>query len=413
MKIVITSLLIFSGFMGLSSGLLAQTPDELLNIAVASNPGLKVLKKSYQAALEKAPQLSQLPNPEIGFGVYLLPVETRLGPQRARVSVTQMFPWFGTLQAQEDWAATEARATFERIAALELELRDDIRQAYFSLYELSASQTIIQDRLEILESLKSVAEAKVSSGKASLADVLRLDLQLDELSQKLLVLENRQRIPRARINQILYRQTDTPILLPDSLPFAEIAIPRDSLIARIYASHPMVRMYELQQQAATAAIRVNELQGMPGFGIGADYLNTGTRSDAFPENNGRDAVQIRATISIPMYREKFNAREREERFRIEGIEAQKQQVLSGFEAQIEMAYAEFDEARLEVALTQRQIQTIQSAIAILEADYLGQSQSFDELLQLELSSLEYELQYLQAVVRSHQAKSSIERYLPF
>ncbi len=412
-KIIINILLVLGIIMSVTQKTHAQSPDELLQIAVAANQELQALKKEYQAALEKAPQISQLPNPEIGVGAFILPVETRLGPQRGRISVTQMFPWFGTLQAQEDWALAEAKAKFERIAATELELRYRISLAYFALYELQASKFIIERNIVLFESLKGLAEAKVSSGKVTLADVLRLDLMIDELTQKLQLLENRKRIPLAEINQILHRNVDTPILVPDNLSFAELEISQDSLLSEIRTAHPMVRMYELQQEASNVAIRANELQGRPSFGIGADYINTGQRSDALPTNNGRDAFQIRATISIPLYRQKYQAKDREERFRIEAIEARKQETISLFEAMIEKAYTNYEDTRLDLELYQQQIQTTQSAIQILETDYTGQSRSFDELLQLEVSLLDYELSQLQAVVRSHISKAGIERYLPY
>lgn len=391
----------------------AQGPDELLQVAVEVNQELQTLKKEYLAALEKAPQLSQLPNPEIGVGAFILPVETRLGPQRGRISVTQMFPWFGTLQVQEDWAIAQAKATFERIAATELELRYRISLAYFSLYELQASQLTIQRNIAMFNSLKELAVAKVSSGKATLADVLRLDLKINELNQRLQLLENRKRKPLADINQILHRNLDSPILVPDSLFMAELTISQDSLLAEIRAAHPMVRMYHLQQEASRVAIRANELQGKPSFGIGLDYINTGQRTDAFPTNNGRDAFQVRATISVPIYRQKYRAREREEMFRIEAIEARKMETISLFEAMIEKAYADYEDSQLNLKLFDQQIETTKAAIQILEADYAAQARSFDELLQLEVSLLDYELRQLQAVARSHMAKAGIERYLPY
>lgn len=391
----------------------AQSPDELLQMAIEANQELQALKKEYLAALEKAPQLSQLPNPEIGVGAFILPVETRVGPQQGRISVTQMFPWFGALQAQEDWAIAQAKSMFERIAATELELRYRISLAYFSLYELQASQLTIQKNIILFNSLKELAVAKVSSGQATLADVLRLDLKIDELQQRLQLLENRKRKPLADINQILHRNLDSPILVPDSLFVAELTTSQDSLLAEIRITHPMIRMYQLQQEASRMAIRANELQGKPSFGIGLDYINTGQRTDAFPTNNGMDAFQVRATISVPIYRQKYQAKEREERFRIEAIEARKMETISLFEAMIEKAYADYEDSQLDLKLFEQQIETTKAAIQILEADYTAQARSFDELLQLEVSLLDYELRQLQAVARSHIVKAGIERYLPY
>ena len=391
----------------------AQTPDELLALAVAENQQLKVLKKMYQAALEQAPQVSQLPHPEIGMGVFILPVETRLGPQRARLSLTQRFPWFGTLKAQENQALAHAKAQFERIAATELELRYRISQAYFSLYELQTSQVIIQRNIILLESWKLLTETKVANGQTTLADVLRIDLKLDELAQKIKILENRKRKPLAQINQILNRDPFEAIILPDSLSFAQLNLEKDSLWRHLQASHPLIRMYEHQQQSAEAAIQANRLQGKPSLGLGADYLYTEQRNDASPTNNGRDAFQLRATLSLPLYRKKYQAKARAEQFRIEALEAEKQENLSQFKAQMEQAYADLAEAQLDRELYTRQIQTTQSAIHILVADYTGNSRRFDELLQLEMTLIDYELGQLQAVVKSHIARAGIERYLPF
>ncbi len=399
--------------MNLTQQIHAQSLNELLQMAVADNQELLALKKEYLATLEKAPQLSQLPSPEIGVGAFILPVETRLGPQRGRISVSQMFLWFGTLQVQEDWAIAEAKAKFERIAATELELRYRISLAYFSLYELQATQLTIKRSIVLFTSLKALAEAKVSSGDATLADVLRLDLKIDELQQRLQLLENRKRKPVADINQILHRDLDSQILGPDSLFAAELIISQDSLLAVIEAAHPVIRMYDLQQEASKLAIRVNEYQGKPSFGIGADYINTGQRTDLIPANNGRDAFQVRATISFPIYRQKYQAREREERFRIEATESRKQEAISLFGAMIERVYADYKDTQLDLQLYERQIETTMAAIQIVEADYSTHARGFDDLLQLEVALLDYELRQLQAVVRSHIAKAGIERYLPY
>ena len=74
-----------------------QSLDELIQEAHQNNLELKILETEYKAALEKAPQVSQLPDTEFGIGVFPLPVETRLGAQILRVGGTQRFLWKGVL----------------------------------------------------------------------------------------------------------------------------------------------------------------------------------------------------------------------------------------------------------------------------------------------------------------------------
>ena len=75
--------------------------DEYLQTAAQNNPGLKVKFNEYMAALERVPQAGALPDPTVAFGYFVQPIETRLGPQQAKISAMQMFPWFGTLSARE------------------------------------------------------------------------------------------------------------------------------------------------------------------------------------------------------------------------------------------------------------------------------------------------------------------------
>ena len=89
--------------------LLSQTPLQVYqDTAALNNPGIQALYKQYEVVMQKVPQSSSLPDPTFGFGYFINSVETRVGPQQAVMSVSQSFPWFGKLGAQEQ--ATTERA---------------------------------------------------------------------------------------------------------------------------------------------------------------------------------------------------------------------------------------------------------------------------------------------------------------
>ena len=87
--------------------------SDYLKTATDSNPGLQSVYKKYEMSLQRVPQVSSLANPTVSFAYGLSPIETRLGPQQAKISVTQMFPWFGTLNAKEKQAALIAQYDYE------------------------------------------------------------------------------------------------------------------------------------------------------------------------------------------------------------------------------------------------------------------------------------------------------------
>ena len=193
-----------------------------------------------------------------------------------------MFPWFGTLDSKADLENAKAKALYERIGAEQLNLFYKLKTAYFRLYEVEQSQSIIQRNITLFEALERLALSKVESGKATAADVLRVQLKIEELQQELEILEAAKTNPTATINQLLNRPLETPITTTDSLSFAILPFDKDTLTVNIQENHPMLRMFELQQEVSRKAISLNELDGKPSFGVGMDYIMVNQRSDASP-----------------------------------------------------------------------------------------------------------------------------------
>lgn len=390
---------------------ITQPLSQFIDQSLRENLTLQTLTLEYRTALEKAPQLSQLPDPDVGIGAFVSPVETRLGAQRARISASQMFPWFGTLEAREEVALAQAQALYERIAGAELDLAYQVKAAYLQLYEIQTAQEILRQNIRILEALRQLSLTKVESGKGMAADVLGVELKVQELRQELAILNRQQEKPLADLNQILNRPMQTPVLILDSLSFASMPFNKDTLSNHIRNNHPTIRMFALQQEASRKSLALNELEGKPSFGIGMDYILVDGRSDANPLNNGRDILQLSAKVSIPLWRKKYEAKEREENLKIETFEHRKLDLESRFLAAIEKAYTDYETARLRMELYTQQISTTKAAIEILRTNYSATGNRFDELLRLEKDLVDYDLKILKAVVQSHMAKINIERFL--
>lgn len=401
-------MLLFSSFAGKS-----QPLPELLETARNNNLELKALDQDYKAAMEKGPQLSQLPDPEIGVGGFIAPVETRLGAQRARLSASQMFPWFGTLSAKEEVAVANARALYERLGSTVLELAYQLKSAYYQLYEIRKSQSILERNIDLLKALRQLTLVKVETGKGSAADVLQVDLKIQELEQELLILTQQSGKPQLEINQLLSRPPNEVVEVQDSLGFAYLPYDKDTLLQHIRQNHPMLRMFALQQEASRKVIALNELEGKPSFGLGMDYILVTPRTDAEPLNNGRDIFQLSAKVSIPLWREKYNAKEREENLKIAALENRKSDAESRFLAMIEKAFLDYETARLRQELYVRQTETTKAAIQILQTGYSNTGNNFDELLRLEMELVNYQLKTLKAIVQSQVARAAIERYITF
>lgn len=390
----------------------AQNLEQLFQAALKNNLELKILHNEYLSALEIAPQVSELPDPEIGAGFFPFPVETRLGPQRFRLSATQMLPWKKTLDSKKELAIAKAKPILEQMNARGLNLKYNIQTAYYELYKIEKSQAIIKENLKVLQSLERFALAKVESGKGTAADVLKIQIQIEKNKQEIEILEATKTPPLVDINQILQRDLDTPIDLTDSLPFVVLPFQKDSLILDIERSHPMLRMFELQQEVSKKALIVNKLAEKPTFGVGLDYINVSQRDVPDLSGNGRDIIQLRGTMKIPIFKQKYAAKEREEQLKMLTLDDRKKDLLSQFEMMIEKAYAQHKKAQLQRELFLKQIELTRAAIRVLETAYSTENARFDELLRLEEDLIDYEFKLLNTIIESHLAKAAIERINP-
>ncbi|GAO30382.1 TolC family protein [Geofilum rubicundum] len=251
-------------FMLAGLGVYAQSPDDYYQIAAENNPGLKAKYAAYEAALQKIPQARTLADPTFSFGYFVSPVETRVGPQRARFSLTQMFPWFGTLKAQGDVAALNAEVQFQEFLDARNALFFRVAQAWYPLYELQQMQRLEQENIRLLESFKTTTTQKYENGMGAMVDVIRVDLLLNEAQIELEILNQKEASLLSRFNALLNRAYNAPVEVVDSLTDMDL-LPdyrKDSLLV----NHPRMAALDLKVKSGEAAERVALKQGLPKIG---------------------------------------------------------------------------------------------------------------------------------------------------
>lgn len=391
-----------------------QTVEELMAMAVENNPQLKALYLEFEAAQLRGPQISQLPDPVIGIAAPALRPETRLGSQVLMVSATQMFPWFGSLKAREDVVLSMAQSRFEQATAAKLELYYTIKVAYDQLWMVTEKQKVVRENISVYKALENVSLAKVESGKATLADVLRVRLMIQELENQIEILENQKQKFHARINEATNRpMTDTVFVVTplDSMVY----LPEDFAVLKekVEANHPIINQLNLAIETSEKEVRANKLSGLPSIGVGLDYALVQPRTDMIPDGNGRDILIPKVTVSIPISRKKYNAREQEELIRQDIFAFQKEAVVNSYVRKLQEYKADYDEALLKLELFGAQRKTSQSAIDVLLSYYSSQGSRFDEILQLQNQLLTYDMGTISAVAQMHIAKAGIDLLTDF
>lgn len=383
----------------------AQTLDDYFKIAAENNPGLQAMHKEYEAALQKVPQVSTLPDPTFSLGYFISPVETRVGPQQAKFSLTQMFPWFGTLKAQGNVAALMAEAKFQNFIDARNRLYFQVASAYYPLYELKDFVRIEQENISILESYKTIATQKFKNGTGTMVDVLRVDIMLKDAQTNLTILRDKEKPLLTTFNKLLNRPENEWVQISETLN-AEImadSYRKDSLIA----ANPKLKALDLKLQASQAAEIVAQKQGLPKLGIGLDYVLVGERTDISMPDNGKNVLMPMVSISIPIFRAKYNASVKEAQLLQESYTLQKQEVTNTLFSEYEMVLFQVQQQLQLISLYQQQIQTSQQSLNLLFTSYGNSGKEFEEVLRMQQQLLKYQKMSATALVQYHIAVEKI------
>ncbi|MBU1369098.1 MAG: TolC family protein [Bacteroidetes bacterium] len=383
----------------------AQTLDDYFKMAAENNPGLQAMYKEYEAALQKVPQVSNLPDPTFSFGYFISPVETRVGPQQAKFSLTQMFPWFGTLKAQGNVAALMSEAKFQNFIEARNRLYFQVASAYYPLYELRDFVRIEQENISILESYKTIATQKFKNGTGTMVDVLRVDIMLKDAQTNLSILRDKEKPLLTTFNKLLNRSETELVQISDTLKSENLSddYRKDSLIA----ANPKLKALDLKLQASQAAEIVAQKQGLPKLGIGLDYVLVGERTDISMPDNGKNVLMPMVSISIPIFRAKYNASVKESQLMQESYTLQKQEVTNTLFSEYEMVWFQVQQHLQLISLYQQQIQTSQQSLNLLFTSYGNSGKEFEEVLRMQQQLLKYQKMSATALVQYHIAFEKI------
>ncbi|MFP3860722.1 MAG: TolC family protein [Bacteroidales bacterium] len=394
--------------LGLASLVTTAQEEQLetyLQEAGENNPGLQAAFQEYYAALEKIPQAGALPDPQLSFGIFIKPVETRLGPQQSKISVSQMFPWFGTLREQENAFAEKAKVKYQYFLSLKNELYKDVKVKYFELYKMSKAVEIITQNLEVLNSLEKITERNYESGKSEMADVLRLKVDIREQENKLEDLKTQLETLKTDFNLLLNREEQQDVFVPNELRLDTFNINsmRDSIRA-----NPKINAFTHEEKSLQHQYEVAKKKGYPDLSVGLDYVFVGERQDMDVMNSGQNVVMPMVGVSIPINRNKYNSMKKEKQHQLNAVQFNKQERFNRLRAAYKNAEEEYLEGMRNVDLYKKQAEETRRIFKLLETNYSSDGKDFYELLKTRLMVLEYELKLEQAKAAQNIAVAKLE-----
>ncbi|WP_415374210.1 TolC family protein [Patiriisocius sp. Uisw_017] len=385
----------------------AQQLETLIDEGLANNPEIEMFNLKHQVAKEKVNEVKTLPNTQIGVGYFVSEPETRTGAQRFKISAKQMLPSFGSITARENYKNSLADAVFEDIAIAKRKLVASISQSYYNLYALKEKQTVLDENITLLETYETLALTSVEIGKASAVDVLRLQMRQNDLEQLKLVLEQDYLGEQTALNKLLNREKSIEVTIDSKLVMPSES---DLINSENLALHPELLKYDKLYESVEQSELLNRKEANPMFGFGLDYIAVSERPNMNFSDNGKDIIMPMASVSIPIFNNKYKSKTKQNKLFLEEINFKKQDKLNRLETVLDKAVKKSNSAKISYNTQAKNLKQAKDAETILVKSYETGTIDFNDVLDIQELQLKFQINQIESI-KTYYLQTTIINYL--
>ena len=385
----------------------AQELQSLISESLLNSPKIKKFELQYRIASEKVNEVNTLPNTDFGVGYFISEPETRAGAQRFKVSIKQRLPWFGSIIARENYINSLAFTKYEDITIAKRKLIVSVSKSYYKLATNTAKKAILKNNIKLLKTYETLALKSVEVGKASVVDVLLLQIRTNEVQQLIRFLEQQYISEQTNFNKLLNRDKDTAINTLNALdiPSVDFEMNPEKLVF-----HPELLKYDKLYQSIEKSELLNQKENKPMIGFGLDYVNVSNRTDLNFSDNGKDILMPMLSISIPIFNTTYKSKTKQNELQQQEFLVQKQDRLNALEVLLDNAINNRVFARVSYETQVKNLKQAKNAEEILVKNYETGMIDFKEILDIQELQLKFEMNTIESV-NNYFIQTTIINYL--
>ena len=181
----------------------------------------------------------------------------------------------------------------------------------------------------------------------------------------------------------------------------------DSLLA----DNPMLKMISYENQSLEARKKMISGMSYPMMGIGINYslINKSPMSES--AMNGSDMVMPMVTVTIPVYRKKYNAMKSETDLLRSSSGQSYRATANSLKVELISAMLDYQDTSRRVKLYESQRSLAARSLDLMLKDFSASASSLTDVLRLRQQIYEYELNLIEASADLHIASALITRLM--
>lgn len=285
----------------------AVSLESLLAIAMKANPELLATRSRVLAAQQRPIQAHALADPTVGLSFRNVGFsDLTLGSEMmstAGITLSQALPGAGKRPLRRDVAEQGIDIAMAQVDAVRGRVIRQIATAYYELAFTTEAIYVVEETKVLLENLELTAEALYSVGGGIQQDVLKAQVEISILLNRLIQLREQRDSIENRINRSVAQpaSTDLPPPAPISLPAPDLDLAVLQREASRRSAVLVQRGEQIEQQEVAVNLARKEVK--PDFLVSGSWLSRGALPDIWQLNLG---------ITLPLRKEQRQNRAIEE-----------------------------------------------------------------------------------------------------
>ena len=279
---------------------LPLTLAEAETLALSEEPGSAALRARAAALSEQAVVAGQLPDPTMRIGLANYPIESggfsTEGMTQAQLGFRQTFPSGRSRESGTEKFAALSLSMNANADARAREVQTRVRDAWLEAFYWQQAHEIVTESRPFFSDLVTVTRSLYSVGRKTQHDVLRAELELGRLDDRLIEINRQHMQAKAVLSEWLGEDAARPIAA--SMPRWEQVPALEELHTNL-ESHPTVLAADARITASDANVVVAEERKKPGWALDLGY---GYREGYLPSGEPRsDFVSLSVTMDLPFF----------------------------------------------------------------------------------------------------------------
>jgi cobalt-zinc-cadmium efflux system outer membrane protein len=265
--------------------------------ALLNNPEIRMVDKKAESADEKRSLAAAMPDPMIGYMVQNVgaPVTWSVGKEDMSMQgivFTQEVPFPGKLSTMGHAAEKMAEREHENAREMQLRVLTELRNAYYEYYLSYRSMEIITRTKDLMKNIQQIAETRYETGQETQQNVLRAQLEVMMLLDRVAEEERKKETQAAMINRLVGRDPLAPLGRPDELPLISLAKSVADLAAMAQAHSPLLRGKQRMVEQSEFEVSSRKKDFLPDIVLSGGWFTRGDKMDVW---------QASVMLKVPLY----------------------------------------------------------------------------------------------------------------